>query len=344
MMKYESLHCSEPIQSRPFLRKLSKITDTYHLARLVRVVAVVMSCLILAVSASSQIPKPTPDDVVRIDTDLILIPVTVFDRDGRYLTGLTKDDFQIFEEGVRQDIAFFAPVEKPITVLLLLDVSSSMTQDLGAVAKASSVFVSKLRPDDQLAAATFSWNVEFLFAPTKLKELKKVIKLRASPFDPETLVYDAVEAAMKKLKKVRGRKAIVLFSDGMSKGLSASAKSNLRDAEEQETIFYNVQYGTTRPTPFADPVKLKNWIETATSYMSGMAETTGGRHFLIEDIADLESTFELIVNELGKQYSLGYYPGSVGKNGERRKIKVKVNVPNAVVRSRNEVIYKKSKQ
>lgn len=281
------------------------------------------------------------DEVIRIDTSLVTVPVTVLDREGRYVTNLKKEDFQIFENGVEQEIALYDSVEQPFTVLLLLDISGSMSYHLAELTQAANALVSQLRPDDQVSAASFADNLYVLLKPTKVGEVDKDIKIRQRPGDSFTRIYDAVDDALKKMKKIRGRKAIVLFSDGGGDGVFNSAKDNFRVAEEGETLIYTVQFNTfsLTPHPHANKERFYKAIEEANNYMRDLAQITGGRPYQIEKIADLEKTFDLIAKELGQQHRLGYYPKQSGKKGERRQIKVKVTISNTAVRARDSYIF-----
>ncbi len=282
--------------------------------------------------------------VIQVDTALVTIPVTVFDREGRYISGLRRQNFSILENGVEQTVVYFETTGQELTVFVLLDRSGSMAYHKEVLANAASIFVSKLRPDDRLIAASFANEVDVIAPLMKVGEMKKAIKIRNRPGDNNTMVYDAVDFAMKKLRKIPGRKAIILFSDGLSASMWSTAESNLRDAEEQEALIYTVQFDTL--TGFHSKASLNRFSkhsDAAHNYMRQLPQKTGGRHFSIERITDLGSTFEDIANDLSRQYTLGYYPDVPGKEGERRKISVKVNLPNVAVRSRNEVIYKKSK-
>ena len=162
------------------------------------------------------------EEAIRVDTNLITVPVTVLDRDGRYVTNLRKEDFQIFENGVEQEVALFEPTERPFTILFLLDRSGSMSNRMAELANAASVFVKQLRPDDRLMAATFADDVDELFQATRIGNLTKGIRLKQRIGDRNTMVYDAVDYALKKMKKIRGRTAIVLFSDGIGSGYFAT--------------------------------------------------------------------------------------------------------------------------
>ena len=208
-------------------------------------------------------------DTIRVDTNLVTVPVTVLDRDGRFVINLKKEDFQIFEDGVAQEIAHFEPVEEPFTIFFLLDVSGSMSNELINLTNAANIFVRKLRSDDKLIAATFAENVSVLFQATKIKELKKEIKLTQHFGSHYTLLYDAVDISLKKISKIKGRKAIVLFSDGWGAGTFASAKKNLRDAKESDALIYTIQFQTSpdEPPDYVDRKKYLTRIRFALSHL-----------------------------------------------------------------------------
>jgi Ca-activated chloride channel homolog len=282
------------------------------------------------------------EDFIRVDTNLVTVPVSVLDRDGRYVTNLKKEDFQIFEDGAEQEIALFEPVEEPFTIFFLLDVSGSMTNEMVSLTNAANIFVRKLRPDDKLIAATFAENVNILFQATKIKELKKDIKLTQHFGSHYTLLYDAVDITLKKINKIKGRKAIVLFSDGAGAGTFASAKSNLRDAKESDALIYTIQFQTfsDEPLNYLDRKSYLTRIKEINDYMRDLANVSGGRNYQIKNISDLAETFGIIADELGQQYSLGYYPKQVEKEKKEniRQIKVKVNQPNLAVRARSSYV------
>jgi Ca-activated chloride channel homolog len=275
-------------------------------------------------------------DVITVDTKLVLVPVMVLDRQGKYVTGIPKEEFRIFEEGVEQKTEYFEPVEKPFAAFLLLDRSGSMSGTYREqLAEAASVFVKQLGPEDQIMASTFADDVVTVINPTKVGDLKKGVEIGSLSSDSTTLIYDAVDAALARLKKRNGRKALILFSDGVGDGRFSSAKENLRDAEEQDVIIYTVQFDTSSNIP--EQYKTKRFFEGAAlarRYMIELANVSGGRHFQIAEIDNLAGTFRQIAEELGRQYALGYYPNKDGKKGERRRIKVTVDRPDLVVRSR----------
>lgn len=289
-------------------------------------------------------PSPPPgefEEVIRVDTDLVTVPVTVMDRNGRYVTDLTKDSFELFDDHVEQDISLFEPVESPFTIILLLDVSSSLYKYRADLVSAANLFVKKLRPDDQLMVVIYWDWIKVLLPPTKIRELKKGLSLRRprGVREEATVTFDAVDMAFKQMKRVSGRKAIVMFTDGEFGGL-ATAKKNLRDAEEQDALIY--------PILFADLSDVAFWglreFRKNEAYIEGLAAKSGGRSYKFENISKLESVFEKIVDELGRQYSLGYYPKNKPKAGERREIKVRVKQPGMAVRARESYVVGKTKK
>ena len=297
---------------------------------------IVATLFIFSKNACSQ------EEVIRVDTDLVTVPATVFDRNGRYVTNLEKENFKLFEDETEQEISFFEPVSQPLTVFLLLDNSGSMNSRLNELAKASNNFVNQLRPDDQIIVALFDNWVDVVNKGSSIKDLQNnVIDVRRKDDPlPITVVYDAVEFALKKARKIRGRKAIILFSDGVGSGYSASAKSNLRDAEEGESLIYTIQFNTYSEIAPQKVYKKEYYkkLKVADAYMQNLAQITGGRRFQVKDVSNLKETFKKIADELGQQYRIGYYPKDAGKKGERRQIKVKVNIPNTAVRSRDSYI------
>jgi Ca-activated chloride channel family protein len=290
-------------------------------------------------------------DVVRVSTNLITVPAQVIDRSGRNIANLRKEDFQIYENGVEQELSYFGSVEQPFTVALLLDVSGSTQTQLQAIRAAANAFISRLRPDDQLLIVSFDGKINFLTDAVKITELRKR-KFRLDAVNDGTLLYDTLDVVLnQKLKAIPGRKAIVLLTDGVDQGSRrASRKQNLRDAYETDILIYTVQYNTLPQLPerlsrIADPkvkarmqAKMEKEYAVGSVYMRELAEKTGGRLYNAETLVDIKQSFGAITEELGRQYSLGYYPKGQARAGEKRDIKVRVRVPNLVVKARDSYI------
>lgn len=184
-------------------------------------------------------------DVVRVNTTLVTLPVSVLDRDGKYVPNLRKEDFRLWEEGVEQNVAFFASVDKPFSVVLMLDTSGSTRSRISDIQDAAITFVNQLRPDDQVMVVSFDDQVRVQTEFTNDRYRMRDAIRRTRPGDG-TKLYDAVDLVMnQRLNSVAGRKAIVLFTDGVdTTSKHASYASNIRDAEELDALIYPVQYDT----------------------------------------------------------------------------------------------------
>jgi len=186
-------------------------------------------------------------DIIKVDTTLVTIPVSVMDRDGRFVPNLQKDDFRIWEDGVEQEVAFFQSVDKPFSVVLMLDTSPSTQFRLEDIQDAAISFVNQLRPDDKVMVVSFNDDIKILSEfTTDRNKLQRAIQ-RAHTGDG-TRLYDAVDMVMnQQLSRIQGRKAIVLFTDGVdTTSKRADYQSNMMDAQELDALVYTVQYDTSQ--------------------------------------------------------------------------------------------------
>jgi Ca-activated chloride channel homolog len=184
-------------------------------------------------------------DVVRIDTTLVSIPVSVSDRDGKFIPNLSQNDFRVWEDGVEQKVAYFASTEKPFTVALVIDTSGSTRFRLEEIQDAAIAFVEQLRPGDRVMVLSFSDKVRTLSQPTNDRNRLREAIRRTEP-GSGTRLYDAVDEVINQhLNRVEGRKAIVLFTDGVDTTSNhATYESTVRDAEELDALIYPVEYDT----------------------------------------------------------------------------------------------------
>ena len=323
-------------------------------------------------------PNPTPptdDDgeVIKVETNLVTMPVSVLDRDGRFISGLHQRDFQIFENGIEQKVDYFQSVEQPFTVVLLIDVSPSTQFRIDEIQNAAIAFLDQLRPNDRVMVIAFDESVHVLSPVTNNRnELRNAI--RESRFGDGTGLYDAVDYVIgQQMSRIQGRKAVVLFTDGVdTTSRRANYQSTIKDAEEVDSLFYTIRYdtsqdmsgGTSNPYPqrrrrggvsMADILgsiltggnvnigrspggASQAEYETGRKYLETLAQTSGGREFEAQSIYNVEAAFSGIAEELRRQYSLGYYPETVGTIGERKQVKVRVMRPGVVVRAKTSYI------
>ena len=186
-------------------------------------------------------------DVLRVDTTLVTVPVSVLDRQGRFIPNLKREDFTLLENGNEQSIAFFETAEKPFTVALLLDTSASTQFKLSEIKAAALEFAKQLRPQDRVLVVTFNSEVLLLTEPTNDLGLMEETIEEFAHTGTATRLYDAVNLTIaERLNRIKGRKAIVLFTDGVdTASQQASYQSTLEQVEELDALIYPVQYDTT---------------------------------------------------------------------------------------------------
>jgi Ca-activated chloride channel homolog len=314
-------------------------------------------------------------DVIRVNTTLVTIPVSVMDRDGRYVPNLQKDEFRLWEDGVEQEVAFFQSVDKPFSVVLMLDTSPSTQFRLEDIQDAAISFVNQLRSDDKVMVVSFNDDIKILSDfTTDRNRLQRAIQ--RSRTDDGTRLYDAVDMVInQQLSRIQGRKAIVLFTDGVdTTSRRANFESNVMDAQELDALIYPVQYDTSSDMnvnnyPVGQPVDIfgqilggifgggrrggmrrggggrgtgRNDYELANQYLLELANSTGGREYHADSLQNMTYAFGNVAEELRRQYSIGYYPKRPPQAGQRRQIKVRARQPNLAVRSRDSYIFNPS--
>lgn len=296
-------------------------------------------------------------DLIRIDTDLVVIPVQVSERKGRPVADLKQREFKIFENGVEQEIAYFSDEDQPFTVALMLDMSYSSVFKLQEIQAAAWTFVSQLRENDRVMIVSFAEKPLVLCEPTNNRKVLR-LAIDGAKIASGTALYTAFDLVLKeKLKKISGRKAIVLLSDGVdTTSQKLGAKDILEQLQANEVLIYPVQYDTfddvqksrrkdaqifyddnDRPYVVERPrekgEREKDYAE-AREFFSDMSDQTGGRVYRVSSTTNLNAAFARIANELRKTYSIGYYPETPREPGARYAVKVRVYRPGLTVRAR----------
>jgi VWFA-related protein len=184
--------------------------------------------------------------VVRVNTTLVTLPVSVMDRNGRFIPDLRQQEFRIYEDGVEHEVAYFASIEKPFTLALVLDTSASTRFRLEEIQDAAIAFVNQLRADDRVMVVSFDEEVRVLAEATNNRNVLRDA-IRRTRTGGSTKLYDAVDLVInQRLNREQGRKAVILFTDGVDTASNhASYQSNIRDAEELDALIYPVQYDTS---------------------------------------------------------------------------------------------------
>jgi len=309
-------------------------------------------------------------DTLTVNTALVTVPVTVMDHNGKYVPNLQRRDFHVFENGVEQRIAYFAAVDQPFTVVLLIDTSGSTHFKMEEIQNAALSFVNQLKNEDRVMIMSFDDQIRTLCEPTSDRDTL-IQAIRRTRTGGGTRLYDAVETVVQqKLKSITGRKAVVLFTDGVdTTSRHASYKSTIKEVEESDAAVYSVAYDTSHDVmgggmPGGGGGVILNLpfpgtrgsgggypggvgsptgdYRRADEYLHEIALESGGEYYRGDTIVGLSAAFSELADELRRQYSIGYYP-TAGDAGQRRDIKVRVNQPGLVVKSRDSYVYSDSK-
>src|SRR5262245_60564412 len=237
-----------------------------------RTVAAILSsltcCAMCVIPAAAQTQKRDSDQTFKIDTTLVSVPVIVSDRQGRYIAGLKASDFTLYEDRVKQPIAFFADTEEPINVALLLDTSKSATWALDDIKITAKDFVKQLRPQDRAMIVSFDHDTIALCELTSNRQtLERAIGDAQIGERFGTKLRDAVNAVMKEeFITVKGRKAIVLLTDGKDYGSEVGEQTLMESAAEADTLIYSVFYRSLPP-----------WLDSDRQSPRGRPGRTGSR-------------------------------------------------------------------
>ncbi|MBI3654413.1 MAG: VWA domain-containing protein [Acidobacteria bacterium] len=312
----------------------------------------------LCVQAFGQAQKQEnqDDETIKLSSTLVQIPVVVSDKGGRYITDLKAKDFHLYEDGVEQEIAFFGSLEQPFHVALLLDSSGSTAEQLELIKRAAEAFIDSLRPSDEVMVISFNESVQVHCEMTGNRDvLKRAVRaIRPGGF---TQVYEAVYTAVwEKLNRLAGRKAVLLFSDGIDNASSEIEEEDTLDAviESEDVIIYPIRYNTradverrvlagsayTEEQLRMKRQGLEQTYQQADQYLEKLADLSGGKLERADSLGDLTNAFSHIASELRQQYLLGYYPAELAESDNDRKIRFSVNRQGVRVRSRGALVVK----
>lgn len=256
---------------------------------------------------------------IRIDTNLVLINVTVTDPLNRFVTGLEAEQFRLFEDKVEQKITTFANEDAPLSVGLVFDASGSMGAKLQKARLAAAQFFKSANPEDEFFLVQFNDRPQLIQSfTTNTEEIQN--RLTFTQAKGRTALLDGVYLALNHMKKARNtRKAILILSDGAdnsSRYTESEIKNLVREADVQIYaigIFESFAARSRSAEELSGP-----------SLLTEIAEQTGGRHFPVENLNDLPDIAAKIGMELRMQYVLGYAPSSQVRDGKYRKVQVKL--------------------
>lgn len=301
------------------------------------------------VASDQAVAPPADEQKLRVEVPLVNVSATVRTGDGRYVTALKADDFEVYEDGVRQPISHFsAGEEAPATLLLALDTSRSQEQVFEIQRGAAIELVRRIvKPGRRVLLLTFDLEVVLVQGATSEADLlvAKINDMQLSSGKPRrfdrrparggTHLLDAIYAATRKLSSEQTRKMIVLFSDGIEDGSVDDPEKVSREAVRQDVAVYSIRI--VNPGYYGQPfTRRSDWaLREGSKRMRDLAESTGGVAFITTDPKEIPGAIEQIEQELRYQYWLGYRPANQLHDGKFRRIEVRVRQPQAKVRARS---------
>lgn len=296
-------------------------TPRRHTLRLVLTALI----LLYASAPSSAQTGRDDDDVVRVESDLVVLNVTVTDRKGKYVHKLPLQSFKVFEDGVEQKVSTFALEENPFAAAILIDTSGSMEGRISLARAAAIRFLGQLRPDDVASLFNFDTKVEQVQDFSNSRDLPPVAyDLRA---EGETKLHDAVLRAAQALsKRPETRRAILVLSDGMDTRSSASLDKALNAALAANVTIYTVN--------MTDPGLPSTQRQILAGALKKFSEKSGGRYVATPGGRSLAEALEDIFKELSNQYTLGYRPQNRARDGRWRAIEVTLSREDLISRTR----------
>jgi Ca-activated chloride channel family protein len=265
------------------------------------------------------------DEVVRVNSDLVVLNVTVTDKEGKYVHKLPLTDFRVLEDGREQKISTFNVEETPFAAALLLDISGSMEGRVSLARSAAIRFLDGMRPDDVAAVYSFDSKVEQLqdFSPGRdLPPMAYGLKARGM-----TTLNDAIlQAARDLTARPEKRRAIVVLSDGADTSSGATSDKALHAALDADATIYTVDMSDPRTDPRAKQI--------AAGALRNFAVKSGGRYISTPGGQALANAFTSIVEELSNQYTIGYQSSNRERNGRWRNIEINLARPDISARTR----------
>lgn len=303
-----------------------------------------------AIAALLTTSLPAQQQPFKSGTRTVAIYATVTDGQGRLVTDLTRDDFEVFEDNKPQPLSLFSADIQPISVVMMLDRSGSQRSNFRLVEAAAEQFVRRMLPDDKARIGSFALRVQIDPAEftSDQEELIRILRGELQEAGP-TPLWNAVSAAMTALSHQDGRRVVLVFTDGHDNpGNMRFTNSNVMEAmtrgQREDVMVYAIGLESRMP-PGAGGVRGPMGgfgggnplgVERPDPGLPMIAGETGGGYFELRRADDLASTFSRVAEELHKQYALGFEPSKL--DGKSHKLKVRVKRPGMTVRARKSYV------
>ena len=279
----------------------------------------------IAFALSVISPAAQQPPTFRTGSRIVPLFVTVTDETRRLVPNLTRDDFQILDNDRPQPITLFDSEILPITVVVMLDTSGSMTLNLEFVQEGAEQFLLKMLPDDKACVGAFNDKIQFASEFSSDRE-EQIAALKELDFGNPTRLYDAIDASLTRLRGIEGRRVILVFTDGDDTASKTSQGPVLERARNEEVMIYAIGL---RSNYFNGRTQVRTSPDRG---LRRLAEETGGGYFELERTADLSPTFTRVSEELHSQYLMGFTPTAL--DGKVHKLEIRMKQPNMRARAR----------
>jgi Ca-activated chloride channel homolog len=291
-----------------------------------RAIIVAVLAVALATAAVAQERTSSQPPLFRSGTSLVALNVTVTDRDSQFVRGLSGEDFIVFEDGVQQDVRFFEALDVPKDLIILIDTSSSMRHQMGAVHEAAIGFLRTLRPGDRGAVVTFANSVDVVHGLSEDRASLEAAVRGAEAYGA-TALYNALYIALREFgqgAQIDGdirRQAIVVLTDGEDTSSLIGFDDVLTVARKSGVSVYPI--ALQEHSPFEEAGPRRHFTGTDFS-LRQLARETGAQSFFPEDVRELSGVYDMIAQELSSQYSIAYASANTRSDGGFRRIQVRV--------------------
>lgn len=315
---------------------------------------ILLSISFLTISARAQ-----DDEVIKVDTAIVRLNVGVVDRTGKPITSLSKEDFTVYEDGVKQPISRFEPTVAPFSVVMILDMSGSTLGFRQTIQQSALRFIDALAPDDRVAVIEFYDKVNLRNDFTTDRQIT-ANSIRVSNGRGKTQLYKALDFALEKLSKEgKRRKAIIVLTDGVDTALRdkdrdflSSVKESemataikpeinetlnkiLNNADRQGVTIYPLALPTGDPSKLAEPTPIQTAMyQAARERLKILANRTGGTLNAINRLEEMGRFYALVAADIRSLYTVEYQPANDKRDGKWRAIKIEVANPELIARTR----------
>jgi Ca-activated chloride channel family protein len=285
------------------------------------------AAFILGASVALGAQQPT----FRSGTQTVPVYITVTDAAGRLVPNLAKEDFTVLDNGVPQEITVFDNTVRPITSVVMLDTSGSMTLNLDLMKAAAEQFVIRLLPEDKAMVGAFNNKVEFADVGFTNDRDDLMHAIRELDFGNATRLWDAAAMSLEQLAGVEGRRVIVLFTDGDDQGSSTSQGKVIDRARADEVMFYAIGLESVYMSAPGQRTRTR-----PAGGLRRVADETGGGYFELKKTEELGPAFTRVAQELHSQYLIGFTPKNL--DGKVHKLEVRAKDPNNKARARRSYV------